>query len=121
MRRNSRTARVAGTMIHRAVRFRDCANVAAPSGERMYDALRHKPGKTLLLLGLAVLVSACGADRHAGGASGSGTSGAVKSVADSDLVTAVGGEGSTSLIGLKFKIESRPQVGQPVQILLALT
>jgi hypothetical protein len=40
---------------------------------------------------------------------------------DPDMVTAVSGTSSTTPIGLKFRLEARPLVGQPMQIVLELT
>lgn len=42
------------------------------------------------------------------------------SAADADMVSAVTASNSTRPISLKFRVSGRPQVGQPVQVILAL-
>jgi hypothetical protein len=81
--------------------------------------------KSLLVVALPTLICACGPSGSASAAHGSHhNAGAQQSQAsdglDPDMVAGVSAGGSDPPIGLKFLIDTRPVVGVPVQLKLAL-
>lgn len=87
--------------------------------------------KPLMLAALAALLGACGAHNspfsaggtHAAPNQGShaGGSGSQGTPLDPDMVAGVSPGGSNPPIGLRFKLDTRPVVGEPAQLVLALT
>jgi len=79
----------------------------------------------LALLALPLLY-ACGSAKHAGSHFGLSQHRAASSPApigspeDADMVAAVSMTGSDATIGMKFRLDGRPVVGTPLQIVLAL-
>ena len=81
--------------------------------------------KSLLVVALPALMCACGSSGSSGDAHGPRhNTGANQSQAsdglDPDMVAGVSAGGSDPPIGLKFLIDTRPVVGVPVQLKLAL-
>jgi hypothetical protein len=79
----------------------------------------------LLTAVLSLLACACGSHSSspAAGQSGSGSThraSAGATAADRDMVAAVSQAGSAPPIGLKFRLETRPVVGAPAELVLAL-
>jgi hypothetical protein len=91
----------------------------------------------ILLLGAVLLVAGCGrqgsasgggtvTSAPAGGSAGASNAGALPDSAeaapgDADLVSAVNPVGGGKPVTVKFRLETRPVVGMPVKILVALT
>jgi hypothetical protein len=81
--------------------------------------------KSLLVVALPVLMCACGfsgsaGDPHRPGHNASANQSQPSDGLDPDMVAGVSAGGSDPPIGLKFLIDTRPVVGVPVQLKLAL-